>query len=251
MPTVFLIRHGESQSNAGLATPNPESVELTDRGWKQAKDISDYLEFAKLRPNLIVTSSYQRTKQTAAMTTLAFPDSPEEEWSVKEFTYLSSWLKENSTVEDRRPFADGYWQIADPTLVDGPGSESFAQFIDRVRDFKALLESTKHSTIAIFSHEQFISAFTWLLERGEVTPTSEEMSEYRSYLLDHPLPNGAIVHAKFYKSNGRVFFKKMLWRLYRIVHAEYHQGYGWSFERIIDHLSEVEERVPELALSKS
>ena len=95
-------------------------------------------------------------------------------------------------------------------------------------DFKSRLESAELDTIAVFSHEQFISAFVWLmkLKHNEVTPTSEEMREFRSYLLDNPLPNGAIVHAKF------------------------HEGYGWSFERITDHLSEVEEKEPELTLAR-
>jgi len=227
MLTVLLIRHGESQSNAGLATVNSEFAELTDKGHEQAEEILKYLLQASLIPDLIVTSSYLRTQQTALPLRFYF-SIPEEQWAVHEFTYLSAWHEESTTVEERRPVVDLFWEIADPSWVDGPGTESFEQFITRVRDFKALLESTENSTIAVFSHEQFISAFVWLmkLKHNEVTPTSKEMRQFRSYLLDNRLPNGAIVQAKF------------------------HEGYPWSFELITDHLSRIEEKEPELTLAR-
>ena len=58
MTDVLLIRHGESESNAGFPTPNPESVDLTNRGHQQAREVSKYLLQALLIPDLIVTSSY-------------------------------------------------------------------------------------------------------------------------------------------------------------------------------------------------
>ena len=227
MTDVLLIRHGESQSNAGLATPNPESVELIDKGHQQAREVSKYLLQASLIPDLIVTSSYWRTQQTA-LPLKFFLSLPEEQWPVHEFTYLSMWHEEISTVEDRRETVEAYWQMANPKLTDGRGSESFEQFIARIRRFKKNLERTELDTIAVFSHEQFIYAFVWLitLKHNKVTPTSEEMREFRSYLLANSLPNGGIVHAK------------------------YHKGYAWSFERITDHLYAMEENEPELALPR-
>ena len=225
MPTVLLIRHGESQSNAGLPTQS-DSVDLTLRGFTQAYEVSRYLIQNSLIPDLIVTSPYRRTQETAFPLKYLLLEKCslkplEEEWPVQEFTYLSSWKNECSTVQDRQPVVNLFWEIADPSWVDGPGTESFEQFIDRVRDFKACLESTQLGTIAVFSHEQFISAFLWLFGKGEVTPTSEEMSEFRKYLLTHPIPNGAIVQAKFRK------------------------GYGWIQEpSLTEHLSMVELRAP-------
>jgi bisphosphoglycerate-dependent phosphoglycerate mutase len=53
---VLLIRHGESQSNAGLATKCSELIDLTKRGRAQAKKIANYLFHKSLIPDLIVTS---------------------------------------------------------------------------------------------------------------------------------------------------------------------------------------------------
>lgn len=79
-----------------------------------------------------------------------------------EFTYLSSMHGESSTVLDRQPLVKTYWKRCDPFYVEGPGSESFEQFIERVKQVMADLKSLKVDTIAIFSHEQFIHAFLWL-----------------------------------------------------------------------------------------
>src|SRR6202007_60928 len=118
---------------------------------------------------LVVYSPYQRARRTACivmddLSQNGVPLIPDEEWLIREFTYLS--YNEYSTVQDRQPIVDLFWAIADPSWVDGPGTESFEQFIDRVSKFKARLESTELHTVAIFSHEQFISAFLWLLKKG-------------------------------------------------------------------------------------
>src|SRR5205823_4115506 len=122
MPTIFLIRHGESQSNAGLPTTYPKGVKLTERGLEQAECIARYLK-SRIPLDLIVTSPYQRTKQTAAPTKSRFPSVPQVEWPVKEFTYLSTWQEVNSTIEDRRQWVEAYWELSNPFYVDGPWSE--------------------------------------------------------------------------------------------------------------------------------
>lgn len=222
MPIILFIRHGESQSNAGEPTLCPHIVELTKKGKKQARAIAQFLQEAQLTPELIVTSSYMRTKQTAEPTRLAFPSIPEVEWPVHEFTYLSSWHEHISTIEDRQPAVKVYWEIADPEYIDEtrPGSpkpESFKQFIERVRHVKDRLENTELDTIAIFSHEQFITAFQWLSQHNPQEISSETMKDFRAFLKANPIPNGAIVEAKF--------------------HREYDE---WLYEMMISHLEKLE-----------
>lgn len=214
MPTILLIRHGESQSNAGLPTSSPEIVELTKKGWEQAEDIAQFLEEAHIHPDLIVTSSYLRTKQTAVLTTLAFPYVPEEEWSVQEFTYLSMWHEANSTIEDRRPLVETYWDLSDPSIVDDPKSgtpapESFEQFIMRVRKVREQLERTELDSIVIFTHEQFVTAFQWLSEPDSKQITSETMKNFRAFLKRHPIPNGVIVQAEYLRAYDEWHYEKI------------------------------------------
>lgn len=194
MSTILLIRHGESRSNAGLPTLRPEDVALTDLGIEQAKCIAEYLAY-QAPPNLIVTSSYKRTKQTAVPTMLRFLSVREEEWPVHEFTYLSrEEIRAFSTRWQRRPLVDVYWELCDPELVDGPGSESFEQFIKRVQGVMERFEKLdKDQTIAVFSHEQFICAVYWLLECQPECLSSETMRDFKDFLSEHSIPNGGFL----------------------------------------------------------
>lgn len=195
MSTVLLIRHCESRSNAGLPTLRPEDVTLTNLGIEQAKYIAQYFAY-QVPLDLIVTSSYKRTKQTAVPTMLRFLSVRKEEWPVHEFTYLSrEEIRALSTRRQRRPLVDVYWELCDPRLVDGPGSESFEQFIERVRGVMGRLEKMhEDQTIAVFSHEQFICAVYWLLECKPERISSEAMREFKDFLTEHTIPNGGFLH---------------------------------------------------------
>ncbi len=193
MPIVLLIRHGESESNIGLPSLSPELVPLTPNGRFQAECIAQRLEAH--RPDLIVTSSFLRSKETAepAKNLLNVPivvDLP-----VHEFTYLASWRNEYSTIKDRKPIVETYWEIAEPHLLDGPGAESFQQFIKRVWDVKEQLRASQYQRIAVFTHEQFILAFRWILDQERDSPyvDQDDMREFRGYLLANPVANGEIM----------------------------------------------------------
>lgn len=211
MLTVFLVRHGESQSNAGLATPDPVKVELTSLGHMEAKQVAAFLK--KRTPlNLVVTSPYLRTKQTASHTRQLFPTTAVEEWEVQEFTYLSSMHQEQSTTEDRKPLVEIYWAMGEPSFMDGssypyfilrPYSESFKAFIGRVQAFIRRLKEVDNrcENIAVFSHEQFIAAVLWCIEHGSAEITSDTMQAFRHFFNQNRLPNGGIVELKIRRSH--------------------------------------------------
>ncbi len=205
MITVFLVRHCESQANAGFATPDPVKVELTPLGEKQANEVAAF--FKENRPlNLIVTSPYLRTKRTAEPTRKSFPTADVEEWEVQEFTYLSSMHQERSTTQDRKPLVDIYWTMCEPSFRDGfysyfmlsSHSESFKVFIWRVQAFIRKLKELddRCQNIAVFSHEQFIAAVLWCIEHRPGELTSDSMRDFRHFFNQHRLPNGGIVELK-------------------------------------------------------
>jgi probable phosphoglycerate mutase len=196
MSTVLLNRHGESLSNLGLPSLRPETVELTENGWQQAEAISRYL-YDEAHLDLIVTSSFQRTKQTAQPTLALFPTVPREVWAVHEFTYLGLQHDILSTIKERRAFVQNYWGRCKPFDVESPDSESFVLFIKRVKHLLFRLKQTSYDTIAVFSHEQFICAFLWCLQRGWLNLTQDDMKDYREFLDANPIPNGGIVRVQF------------------------------------------------------
>ena len=88
MPLVRVarFRHGESCANAGSATTDPASIQLTEKGKRQACTIG---ELAANPPSIIICSPYLRAKETAAPTLRRFPSTPWEIWPIQEFTYLA------------------------------------------------------------------------------------------------------------------------------------------------------------------
>lgn len=210
MITVFLVRHGESQANAGVATPDPVKVKLTSLGEKQAKQVAAFFQ-ESVPLNLIVHSPYLRTKQTAEPTKHLFTNTTLEEWEVQEFTYISSMHQEHSTTQDRKPLVEVYWTMCEPSYMDGfypsfifsPHSESFKVFIWRVQAFIRRLKEVDNrcQNIAIFSHEQFIAAVLWCIkcEPTEITP--DTMREFRHFFYQNRIPNGGIVELKVRRSH--------------------------------------------------
>ena len=195
MPIVLLVRHGESQANAGLPTAHPKTVRLTKKGREQVENIPHVLRKTNLIPDLIVVSTYIRSQQTAKPTIQSFPSIPVKEWRVHEFTYLSSKHAGRTTVEQRRVWVNAYWEKADPFYVDEEESESFEQFIVRVRKAIAQLKQTAKDTIIVFSHEQFICALLWLLQKDQPEDNidSTAMQDFKAFHRTHGVPNGAIV----------------------------------------------------------
>src|SRR5262245_42179597 len=109
--TLILLRHGQSEANAGHATDGPDSAALPAAGERQARAIAATLDEA---PELIVVSSYRRARETAAATAGRFPSARLEEWPVEEFQYLGDSVYRGTTKRQRRPQVDAYWRDGDP-----------------------------------------------------------------------------------------------------------------------------------------
>ena len=60
---TWLIRHGESASNAGLPTTGNGEVPLTALGQRQARDVADRVQ---RQPDLLVVSSFLRARHRPA-----------------------------------------------------------------------------------------------------------------------------------------------------------------------------------------
>ncbi|MDD4352805.1 MAG: phosphoglycerate mutase family protein [Candidatus Gracilibacteria bacterium] len=191
---ILLIRHAESESNAGLHTSDPALISLTSMGYKQAENIAVNLSEP---PELIVVSPYFRTQQTAEPTIKRFLGVTCEEWNTHEFTYFSPEKCKNTTRDERLPIIKKYWDLCDPSYCDGPGAESFGDFINRVKATINKIQERKEQSIVLFSHGQFIAALLWLVNNKISEVTSEKMREYYCWLQKKLLPNAGIVEVVF------------------------------------------------------
>ncbi|WP_037070157.1 histidine phosphatase family protein [Pseudonocardia acaciae] len=190
---AWLIRHGESESNAGLPGRGPAETPLTRLGFRQSELVARAVPEP---PALIVTSPFVRARQTAHPTIARFPDSAVQEWPVQEFTYLGHLHGEVSTDRQRAPYARAYWQRADPHAVTGD-AESFADLIGRTADCLGRLERQTDGLVTVFTHGTFIRALLWSLLSRTTIMTGEAMSRFRAFADTCVMPNGSIVELRF------------------------------------------------------
>lgn len=194
---IILVRHAESIANAGFQTSHAHSIPLSPKGLTQAEAIVNDFPIV---PELIVTSSFLRTQQTAAPLISKTPDARVEVWDmIHEFTYLDREKQKNKTPEQRRPFAIAYWNQKDPFYRDGPEEESFYDLLKRIERFLEVLEQRKENTIAVFSHGQFLNALK--IVKSLKTPVDQMTKEDLSLLMDKlveiqektPISNAAVL----------------------------------------------------------
>ncbi|WP_231950811.1 histidine phosphatase family protein [Allokutzneria albata] len=174
---VWLIRHGESESNVGGPSSSPGETPLTAIGHRQAVQLARAMP---VPPELIVTSPYRRARQTAQPAAERFPDTPREVWPVQEFTYLGSLEGRSTTVQERRPYVQAYWNRADPELREG-GAESFTDLVGRVRTFLVRLGKNGPGPIIVFTHEVFIKCVMWVLLDQPGTIDRRAMLGFRGF----------------------------------------------------------------------
>lgn len=191
MTEVWFIRHGESESNAGLATTGTAQVKLTELGHEQARKVC--AAFSKA-PDLIVTSSYTRAMQTAQYTMERFPQVPVKTWETHEFSYLSRLG--TSTIAERRPRARAYWERNDPTYIDGIDAESFEHFIGRIRTMQARIRQ-QSGFVAIFGHGFLMKATIWAHIIGSYHANADYMQRYYAFNRTFEVRNGAIIKAEY------------------------------------------------------
>lgn len=176
MRAVF-IRHGQSTGNAGVPCTDLATIELTEMGWSQARDVAaSWTE----TPSLIVTSAYLRTRQTATPTIERFAQVPVEAWPIEEFTYLRPARWNGTPSAERMPHILRYWATADPGYCDGEGAESFATLLHRAEAALARLAVLPSPSLAyVFSHGQFIQAVRAIVTQTELDDRGKMLNFWR------------------------------------------------------------------------
>src|SRR5258707_244375 len=105
--TIYYIRHGESDANAGARTSDEHSICLTEKGWEQARGVKDEL-LDKVRH--IVASPYRRAQDTAGPLSQA-SGLAIETWPIEEFLYLDPVQCAGTSQAERRDLREHYWGL--------------------------------------------------------------------------------------------------------------------------------------------
>lgn len=139
---VYMIRHGESETNRNKKWSGWMDVHLTDKGKEDAKKAGDFLKNISFEK--IYTSDLSRAIETAK---IAIPDCCYE---------TSPLLREvNVGTLQNQPLSILTKEQGERTLKYGYGDfngETRAEFYSRICQFKKELEKLNCETVAIFSH---------------------------------------------------------------------------------------------------
>lgn len=184
---IYLIRHAQSVGNVDGITQSHASIALTDLGHQQAQQLLDVLPQA----NHVIISPFLRTLQTA-QPLLDRDQLTPEILPIEEFSYLSDAKCKGTTLQQRKPWVDAYWQQLDLDYVDAPDAESFRHLYGRVQALFLLLNQEKsrylNHNLMIFSHGQFLQLFKMLQQQHE--PVSATlMQKFRQNMLHQPIKN--------------------------------------------------------------
>lgn len=190
MQICWLIRHGQSRSNAGELTVDEESTSLTSLGEEQAAHFAAYFTAV---PDLIVVSPYVRTQQTAMPFRERFPTVPVEMWPVHEFSGLAPTRYHQTRASERRPWVRDFWAEADPDFVDGAGAESFTVGLVRVADFLTRLQSHPAEQIVVFTHGRFLQLVYWVWLMQDLAQAQANKQACHTFFRSFQMPNTAVV----------------------------------------------------------
>jgi broad specificity phosphatase PhoE len=185
MKTLYLIRHGQSVANAGEITHDPALIALTDAGRQQARALA--AAWPQRRPAAIITSHYERAKDTAQPLCERFARAAVQTPLLHESVTLSPAAVAGSSGAARKPLVDAYWEAADPDARDGADAESFTEFSARVSAFRHTLDALADDTV-IVGHGMWFALLIWQLQ-GFGWADSEHMRAFRRYQLALPMPN--------------------------------------------------------------
>lgn len=193
MNQIWIIRHGQSLSNAGLPTTGPDDNVLTATGEAQAKCVAIAIPH---QPDLIVTSPYVRTHLTAQPLLQKFSNPSTETWAVQEFSYLSLPHHLITNHTERRAMSIAFWQRCDPQFVDGERAESFGTLMKRVQETLCQLRQVQGFTV-LFSHSTFTKALLWQILAAPARIDAAAMRHFHSFHRGFRVPNASILKLEF------------------------------------------------------
>ncbi|MFN5296754.1 MAG: histidine phosphatase family protein [Planctomycetaceae bacterium] len=186
---IWLVRHAQSTANAGAPAANYPTIPLSELGWLQARS---FVKRVPRAPERIVWSPFLRARQTAEPLLAQFPHVPTAELPVEEFSYLHFPGDRELTWQDRAPRVEAYWARQDPLHRDGGVGESYADLVERVRQFLHAARGWRGFQV-VFSHEQFMRGVALQVLTGQLQATDKSMALFALWRHSFRIPNVAVL----------------------------------------------------------
>jgi alpha-ribazole phosphatase len=187
-PTLLLIRHGQSQANAGGITLENPLVPLTELGERQARALAQVLPPAA---PVVWSSPFKRSLDTAAPYCGRLGVAPEIHDELREFETIDTRHMRGTPCTAREAVLARYWREADPDQRTGPAGETFREFHQRVAAVRTGWLPSQPDGTVIFGHGMWMALLFWQIwgfERIDHTA----MTHFRRFQLGFPTPNTVV-----------------------------------------------------------
>lgn len=161
---LFIIRHGQSQSNANEAyirKPADFNSQLTSRGENQAELLAEWMKNNIKRVDILYSSSLKRAQQTAKPIAEAYDVLPIQDHRLREGGYTFS---DGSPIpDDLLPMnkrLDWHMNPYEPLDPSVERCESYANVKERVANFlDEIVENFLGKTVVAVTHAWTLNAF--------------------------------------------------------------------------------------------
>lgn len=182
MKKFYLIRHAQSESNAGLNIRPNHLIALTELGKHQAIKLSDWLHQHIPMPDGVFVSSYIRTHDTArpyldkiGMTAVSIDN-------LREFNYLDYEHIKALSFHEIVQMADRFWQRAESEYTDSPATDSFINLVTRVKAVRDEFDRLPNGEYVVFTHGMWLGMLMWQLLHGDTSKVLN-MKKFREFEL--------------------------------------------------------------------
>lgn len=152
MKRVYLVRHGESETNAGNIIFG-KSAKLTARGHEQAQFVAQ--RCARLPIEVIISSGFLRADETARYIVDAVARPLEQSDLFAERRHPSFPLGRSKNEPDYVAFEEGFWNRFDDPSWRHEDAENFADLNVRAQTALQLLAGRPEKNILVVGHGLF------------------------------------------------------------------------------------------------
>lgn len=182
MKKIYLIRHAQSESNAGQTVRPNHQINITDVGKTQAQELADWLSANVTEPvTEIFVSQYLRTHQTAQPYLQSTKRTAIVIDELHEFNFLDFDTIKDLSFDDIRVIADEFWQQHSAHRASEL-TDSFEHFVARVQKVRAYFDALPDGTYLVFTHGMWIGMLIWQLLLGD-SPRLYNMKKFREFEL--------------------------------------------------------------------
>lgn len=193
MKKLYLVRHGQSTTNAGGEMKANAEIELTQLGHEQARGVAGWIQDTLGEDIISIrVSSYIRTQQTAQPLLDLMGVEPTCVDGLQEFNFLSLAKTKNVSFARRLEMVDEYWATQNPEEPHGEDAESFHHFYNRVARVLEQFKTLPEGNHVVFTHGFWISMVAWQL-LGQPLGSAELMRKFRQFEKSIRAQNGEVL----------------------------------------------------------